>query len=333
MKKFVKDTSKKLATGALAILATIGGSSFGVFAGPNTPTGSIKVPPTAETANTWTTADELDLGANGTGAGSIPVKGYQTSKVYNYEIQVSWGDMKFIFDRGQYNPNTNRLTKKVRTDAWRYCEGGAYSAQNAYQMDGTPVSTSIPTDESAIYDDGGVGYWCGFDGTNNRVDVVNLGNGNINMVASCTEGVTGQTLGSAVDMQVGVITTEAEPSVSSSYDNWTIGGTPTTYNLPDGESQNPVQMTFATGNNAAASAVIQKAFPLNTEATEPSQSHANVVRFYLNITGTPDAGDNASYLDTLTQTPSADGGWDQIGSINLAFNGLGENNTPSIPTV
>lgn len=323
MKKFIKETSKKIATGALAILATIGSANIGVFAGNNTPTGSTEITGHSggSTSTAWTSGDELDLNEIGTDqTGTIPVKGYQTAKAYNYEIKVSWGDMKFIFDRGKYDPNTNQLTKKVTNDAWAYCEAG------------------VKSDGSAASAGEGVGKWCGFDGKNNRVDVENLGNGNINMIASCTEGLSGtQTLGSGVDMQIGVLNSELSESSTSTYDNWTMSGTQASYTMPCDDSHTAA-MSFATGENKAASAIIQKKYDLGGSIlagevdTSTGQSHANQVRFYLNITGTPEAGVNTSYLDTLSTTPpSADnGGWEQIGTINLSFRGVAEASTPSL---
>ena len=303
MKKFVKETSKKLATGALAILATIGSSSLGVFAdpGPNSPTGTFG-------GNAVTS--ESDVGIEGASlTGTIPVKAFQTSKVYNYEFHISWGNMKFIFDRGVYDPAHDVLTKKVNTGAYQYCE--------ATVDDGAGVAGTTA----------GVGKWCGFDGENNRVDIENLGNGNIRLNVGCTESsaATAPMSSQGVDMQIGVLTDD----MGSTADYWALSGTPLNATMRDGEgADSTVPMTFATGSGAAATAIIQKAFDLNGSAAL-SQGLSNEVKFFLNITGTPTQGASATNLDTLdlsaNEYPSTDnGGWEQIGTIDLTFTPMEE---------
>ena len=293
MKKIVKETSKKIALGALAILATIGSVSA------------------APASITMTNGEDFEITAES--AGTIPVKGYQTAKSYNYELNVSWGSMEFIFDRGEYNPNTDKLTKKIRTNGYQYCEAGIDGG------DGIP--TTAPT--SGTSDGTGVGKWCGFDGTKNRVDVLNKGNGNVRMTVSCVESSAASAPMSTdgVDMQIGVISTDIGPSA----DNWVMPtGADATYtaNMQDGSSAKP-QMTFAKNSGAPVTALIGKKF--NLDGTEATQDLANAVKFYLNITGTPsqgttvDAADNA-HLDTYsTLQTTGSNAWEQIGTINLNF--------------
>jgi len=308
MKKFVKDTSKKLATGALAILATIGGSSFGV--GATSPNGTINV---SGSGAAWTSGTDFQLsGVQANNHGTIPVSGYQTSKVYNYELNIAWGDMKFVFDRGVYNPSTDQLTKRVTNGAWQYCEAGVVAS-------GAAATTGQ-----------GVGKWCGFDGTNNHVSIVNKGNGNVALGVSCTEelsnAVSTQTLGD-VDMQIAVKSAD----IGVSYDNWVFTGDESvssdqrtyTANMQDGSDIS--EMTIATHAGTAATTTIQKYMDLNGSVIE-AQDRANEVEFYLNITGTPqqtatDGSTNSSELDTIDENAPTVGGnyWEQIGNINLTF--------------
>ncbi|MBR0423407.1 MAG: hypothetical protein IJJ04_02050 [Clostridia bacterium] len=313
MKKFVKETSKKFALGALAILATIG--SVSAAPGDNTPTGTIKIPRTTASGDEWVSESEQNFGSNTTAEGTIPAKGYQTTTVYNYEMKVSWGDLKFIYDRGQYNPNTNRLTKKVRTNAWAYCEGDATQTDGTTKMDGVPVSEAIPTSTSP-QNDGGVNYWCGFDGVNNRVDVENLGNGDVTMNVSCTE--TTANVGSTTDMQIGVLNSEGV-STEPEYDGWQFTGNTVGYTLPSDNTHTAAAMTFAEQQGTAATTTIKKGFDLSG-APVSAQEKANQVRFYLNITGAP--GADFSELDATPASEAASPSWQEIGTINLSFTGL-----------
>lgn len=291
MKKFVKETGKKLATGALAILATIGGASAAPNLNPN------PMP------------NNTDFQIDSTYNGVIPIKGYQTQKVYTYELHLSWGAMEFVFDRGVYNVESDRITKKLAGDTiYKYCEAGVDGGAGVVADDTTGL---------------GVGKWCGFDGSNNHVDVENLGNGNIRMTAGCTEGMSADQVlpTSSVDMQIGVLTAD----IGDANDNWVMpsGDGATTVATMKPKTGDPASMTFATGSGSAVTALIQKKFDLSGAVS--TQDNANQVTFYLNITGTPTQSNavglsNNSELDTLTSTPTTgDSAWEQIGNINLSF--------------
>lgn len=297
MKKFVKETSKKLATGALAVLATLGSASLGV---------SADTDPATMPNNT-------DFEITDTYNGNIPVYGFQTSKVYTYSLKVSWGNMKFVFDRGVYDPQNDRLTKKITNDEWAYCEAG------------------VVTDGSAATAGVGVGKWCGFNGINNHVNVENRGNGNIGLSVACTEGLSNdQTLPvsgqGAVDMQVAVKTAD----MSASTDAWTFSGTTTTANMQDGTSVSAMTMA-STGTTATTT--IQKAINLN--GVPQTEDARNQVEFYLNITGVPQqtsgAGSSASELDTLSvsEASASENYWEKIGDINLTFTPCGDSEANS----
>ena len=285
MKKFVKETSKKFATGALAVLATIGSASLGVSAD----------------LNPETMPNHVDFTIDDTYTGNIPVYGFQTSKVFTYELNVQWGNMQFVFDRGVYNASENTLTKKVKGMPYNFCEAGVDDGQGI--------------DMDDITDNRGVGKWCGFDGDNNWVHIENKGNGNIGLSVACTEGLSSeQSLGST-DMQIAVATADA----SAGTDGWTFTGTTDTTKSMRNHADTAVPMTIATQTGTAATTTIQKAFNLDGTVST-SQPDANQVEFYLNITGVPTQGNNASSLDTLDVTPSVDSElWEQLGTINLTF--------------
>jgi len=300
MKKFVKETSKKLATGALALLATIGGASAATI--DPLPNGTSDIP----------------ISVPGPDNGNIRVYGFQTQKDFVYELNVSWGEMKFIFDRGVYNPATDALTKRVTNDEWQYCEAGVVA-------DGTAATTGV-----------GVGKWCGFNGTNNHVTVVNKGNGNVELGVGCTEGITEQTLGSNVDMQIAI----ANADMGGSADGWAFseGASTTNDKYMRNTEGTPVLMTIASGTGTAATTTIQKYMNLDGTVSSTAQDRANEVVFYLNITGEPqqtatDGTANSSELDTVDEnTPSVSGSyWEQIGTINLTFTpSRDEPRTPSV---
>ena len=292
MKKFVKETSKKLATGALAVLATIGGAS------------AVTIDPLPNGTSDITISDP------GPDNGNIPVYGFQTKKDFVYELNVSWGAMKFVFDRGVYDPGTDALTKRVTNTPWNFCEAGV--------TDGTAATTGV-----------GVGKWCGFDGDNNHVTVVNKGNGNVQLGVGCTEGITEQTLGSDVDMQIAI----ANADMGSGADGWAFseGASTTNNKYMKNTAGTPVLMTIASGTGTAATTTIQKYMNLDGTVVSSGQDRANEVVFYLNITGTPqqtatDGTANSSELDTIDEnTPSVGGNyWEKIGDINLTFTPSGD---------
>jgi len=317
MKKFVKETSKKFATGALAVLATIGSAS----AANLTPG---------------------DMPINSTTTGDIPVYGYQTSKVYNYELNVTWGAMKFVFDRGVYNADTDLLTKKVtggENDVWDWCE-------------------AVPGSESVSKATTGqrVGEWCGFDGRNNKVTVENKGNGNVRLNVGCTESSasTAPMSSQGVDLQLGFVTDSGAygEGLDHLQDGWelsdeTEGNTFTAY-MNTGESEaassaedaSPgnvtAEMQFAKGTNQIGSVVMQRKFELDGSlVSSGEQDNARLVKFYVNIHGTPTLGANETNLDVSTEAnPSLTSTtpWEQIGTINLTFTPMEEATTPIFPT-
>lgn len=311
MKKFVKETSKKFALGALAILATIGNASAAVH------------DPLPNGGPTHSVDADISISDPGPDTGDIPVYAFQTQKDYVYELNVSWGDMKFVFDRGVYDPNTDQLTKRVTNGAWQYCEAGVVAS-------GAAATTGQ-----------GVGKWCGFDGRNNHVSIVNKGNGNVALGVSCTEGLSGaSTLGSEVDMQIAVKSADE----GASTDNWVFTGDESvssdertyTATMQDGTNVSP--MTIARSGGTAATTTIQKYMDLNGSVVANSQDRANEVEFYLNITGTPqqtrtDGTTNSSELDTIDENaPSYNGNyWEQMGTINLTFTPSAD--SPRIPDV
>ena len=65
--------------------------------------------------------------------------------------------------------------------------------------------------------------------------------------------------------------------------------------------------------------IIQKAFDSEGCVSITGTPDANQADFYLNITGEPTQGANETYLNTLDEMPSTDGGWEQLGTINLTF--------------
>jgi len=282
MKKFIKETSKKFATGALAILATIGSAGAA-----GTQTITFDTSPKEFTIEHQTYTDAR---------GAIPVKGYQTSKVYNYEMNVSWGDMKFVFDRGVYDTTNNRLTKKVTGGCWAYCEAGA-----------------VPN-EAAAAPGQGVGKWCGFDGSKNKVTIENKGNGDVGLGVSCDEGVSANessTTHPTVDLQLAV----KDGDVSA--DGWTIPGEGS---FVTGKkmrtAENTVSdMQIASLSESMATTVIQKQFDLSGSVAS-SQPDANKVEFWLNLTGDPTDGFATSDL-APENVQAAD--WGELGSIVLNF--------------
>ena len=324
MKKFIKETSKKFATGALAILATIGSAGA---AGTQTITFDTSPKEFTIEHQTYTDAQ-----------GAIPVKGYQTSKVYNYEMNVSWGAMKFVFDRGKYDPNTNQLTKKVTggdNDMWDWCE-------------------AVPGSESVAKATPGqrVGEWCGFDGRNNKVTVENKGNGNVRLNVGCTESSvsTAPMSSQGVDLQLGFVTDDSAygESLDHLMDGWqlsneTEGNTFTAY-MNTGESEAAssaedasagnvtAEMQFAKGTNQIGSVVMQRKFNLDGSIADAGEQEVpRIVKFYVNIHGTPELGSNDTNLDaSSSENPdlSASTPWEQIGTINLSFTPMEDTDTP-----
>ena len=298
MKKFVKETGKKLATGALALLATIGS------------VGAAELHPT--------NGENFSLSGTSTSSSdtaNIPVYGYQTAKVYSYALNMTWGDMKFVFDRGYYDPTENVLTKKFKTEPWCYCDAS--------------TETDGYYDATAETGAKGVGHWCGFDGVNNRVQINNQGNGNVALGVSCTESSASAAPMSSqgVDLRLAVREDDyvaASASASSDSDSWYFSDGATVLDrsmMTDGMT--PDDMKVATGSGTLATTVIQRQFNLDGTpvSAEGDNDVATYVEFWIDINGEPTLGDNASNLDVSSATPDLTSStpWENIGTINLTF--------------
>jgi len=304
MKKIVKETSKKIALGALAILATIGSTRAA-----GTQQLDFSSSPAEFTLDQ--TKDESE--------GTIIVSGFSTEKVYTYELKVEWGDMKFVYDRGVYDPATNHVTKKHINNEWAFCEIAA-------GLNGAAATPSTSSSKGT-----GVGYWCGFDGTKNHVSIENLGNGDVDLKVSSHDNVSSAYPDQSadqneIDIQLAVKTTDVSPDG----DKWTIK--PTTGTLSDatmhvgGYSISTTQtMKVATLTDGLATALIQK--KTNTHGSQSAQEDANSVEFWINVHNAPSDGvcryDVANPYDIDTDG-DASTYWSEIGSFTLNFTAAGD---------
>lgn len=303
MKKFVKETSKKFATGALAVLATIGSASLGVSADPT--------PITPTNGQDFTITEESEA--------TIDVLGFSTEKVYNYELNMSWGDMKFVFDRGVYDPATDKITKKHINNEWAYCEIAA----------GLNGAAATAATQSAAGT--GVGYWCGFDGSKNHVEITNKGNGNVELTVTGNDEVSAED-GEASAADPGTMDIQlAVKSSDITADGWSV--TPTTGSLTTATMKTggysalgTAEMKVASVADGIATTVIQKQF--NLDGSPASQDSANSVEFWINVHNTPDdfapGGSVPKYDVSDPYAIESDGddetNWVSIGSFTLNFN-------------
>jgi hypothetical protein len=306
MKKFVKETSKKLATGALAILATIGSASLGVSADP------VTITPT----------NGEDFTINAESEATIDVLGFSTQKVYTYDLNMSWGDMKFVFDRGVYDPDTNKITKKHINNEWAYCEIAA-------GLNGA-AATAATSSASGT----GVGYWCGFDGAKNHVEITNKGNGNVGLTVTGNDQVSAEDTSApaatpgTMDIQLAVKNSDITA------DRWEVTpstGSLTTATMKTGgySALGTAEMKVASVANGIATTVIQKQFDLDGTPVS-SQDDANSVEFWINVHNTPEDGGGGAAVDNYDvsnpydiDTDSDDNTfWATIGSFTLNFNPL-----------
>jgi len=304
MKKIVKETSKKIALGALTILATIGS----VLAA-GTQQLDFSSSPAEFTLDQ--TKDESE--------GTITVKAFSTEKDFTYKTKVTFGDMKYVYDNGTVDPATNHVTKKHINNEWAFCEIAA-------GLNGAAATPSTSLSEGT-----GVGYWCGFDGDKNHVSVENLGNGDIDLKVSSNDNVSSAYPNpgadqSTIDIQIAVKDTDVSPSG----DKWTIE--PTTGTLSDaimhvgGYATSTTQsMKVATLADGLATALIQKKTDIH--GSQSTQADANSVEFWINLHNAPSDGVYRHNVDNPYDI-DADGDestcWSEIGSFTLTFTAAGD---------
>lgn len=99
------------------------------------------------------------------------VTGYQTDWENVYQVNITWGPMVFVYDRGKYDTDTGTL-------------------ERASDLQGVEAGK----------DDGYINCWYGFDGTNNAVTVENISTGDL-MVTAQAEKNSNDALNS-VEMQL-----------------------------------------------------------------------------------------------------------------------------------
>lgn len=91
------------------------------------------------------------------------IKGWQTPESKNYQVNIIWGDMEFVYDKGKYNSVSGNIEK---------------------------ASTKSGVEAGATDND--INKWYGFDGTNNKITIQNISTGKVKATAltSVSEGET-----------------------------------------------------------------------------------------------------------------------------------------------
>ena len=125
MFKTVKFNSKKVAAVAVSATLAMCNASMGVLAGT------------------------LDFTETGTGSGAGDITGYQTTWEDYYAVNVTWGNLEFAYDKGNYDTQGGGLVRASDKDKFNGIEAG----------------------EDA---EGTINRWYGFDGTNNKVEIENV---------------------------------------------------------------------------------------------------------------------------------------------------------------
>lgn len=193
----------------------------------------------------------------------INVSGFQVGGESVYAVELLWSNMVFYYDKGKYNFTSGRLTPH-------------------YENNDAELGSNTSVNPQA--DPNRVGVWHGFDGSNNRIILINRSNQNLYTRYATTE--NRNNVGNNVDLQLlsgSIITSNDYQNVVRDPDNPTSGKF-----YPDclvNDTDKDKNLIFGSRASAETSAYTIPAvqFPNNGGGTG-KMSYQNI---YINITGRP----------------------------------------------
>lgn len=220
------------------------------------------------------------------GIGVKNVTGYQTDLVEEYAANITWGDMLFVYDRGTYDPEKGTLVGSFK-------DIGIY--KNRVEAGG---------------DFNKAGYWYGFDGRNNAVQIENLSTNKVKLTATpkVEEGENLSDVKFSLYIQ------------SSDNDTWDIVKEENlTEEIKHGAANNDVvsgvSNKFYMGETGKPISRTFEACTLDEHGENPSTDKDFI---YLNITGKPGNG----FMNETTYNAADEGSrsGEKLGTITLSFN-------------
>lgn len=249
--KFGKKNMRRLGAATLSAALLMGTTFMGV--------GAEEAEPGAQP----TPSDVVNGSTLGNDSKSeVTVTGYQSGFDTSYYIEVSWGDMQFIYDRGTYSPGNGNTTKSIT---------------NVY-----PEAGEGKNDQTTS-------CWFGFDGENNKVTITNRSNRGVNVTAT-----------PSVDNAVGGVTKFQLYSDDADWTDTEQDNKKKVYHGAENANvtalENPM---YFGGNNAAISTPMAAGVTIDNNGA--TKEVATVSSFYLNITGAPGDGFsiNSESTDTI----------------------------------
>ena len=222
-------------------------------------------------------AGSEDKFINGEDSSNINVSGFQTGGESVYSVELLWSDMVFYYDKGKYNFTSGRLTP-------HYTNTDAEISNN----------TSINSEADANR----VGLWHGFDGSNNRIILINRSNQDLYTRYATTENTSN--VGNNVDLQLlsgSIIDSNDYQNVVRDPDNPTSGKFYPECLVNDTDQDKDT--IFGSGSSAETSAYTIPAVKFPNGGGTGKMSYQNI---YINITGKPsDTFAHAANIDDIVQ--------------------------------
>ena len=214
---------------------------------------------------------------NGEDSSNINVSGFQTGGESVYSVELLWSDMVFYYDKGKYNFTSGRLTPH-------------YTNTDAEISNNTSINSEADVNR--------VGLWHGFDGSNNRIILINRSNQDLYTRYATTENTSN--VGNNVDLQLlsgSIIDSNDYQNVVRDPDNPTSGKFYPECLVNDTDQDKDT--IFGSGSSAETSAYTIPAVQFSNGGGTGKMSYQNI---YINITGKPsDTFAHAANIDDIVQ--------------------------------
>lgn len=186
---------------------------------------------------------------------TLDIKGWQTSLEDHYQARVTWGQMTFVYDKGEYDSNNIELKRKTTDEEYSGVEAGA--------------------------DNGTVNKWYGFDGTNNKVKIENLSTNQVKSTVVLSSDVPADIMGET--------SLQLYFKSEGSTENWKCESNnselPSNLDKVAHAGEGEQMKTYGKEKNIVCT-IPAKSFKEDGTESDPSNA-ANSEEFFLNITGMP----------------------------------------------
>ena len=208
---------------------------------------------------------------------NISITGFQAGGESVYSVELLWSNMVFYYDKGKYNFTSGNMTPY-------------YTNIDAELGSNTTINPQADANK--------VGLWHGFDGSNNRIILINRSNQDLYTRYATTENT--DNVGSNVDLQLlsgSIITPNSYQNVVKDPDNPNSGKYYPECLVNDTDQDKDT--IFGTQSSAESSAYKIPSVQFSNGSGAGKMSYQNI---YINITGRPsDDFARAANIDELGQ--------------------------------